>query len=123
MESEWRVYLKNHAPDWCSDICYEQDRQEQVKYGVMYWDHPAQGARIMSSIERQDVQEFLRDKIKTLLEQCTPWQRKRFVQIFGCGPSDLPTNELANTVDLVERTIAKNLKTGRHLNLLEESDS
>lgn len=60
--------------------------------------------------DRPDVQDFIRGRIAELLvKQCTRNQRLNFQRIFKCDPHDLPSIDLQTALDLVERTIAKNI--------------
>ena len=59
---------------------------------------------------RDDVEEFLRNKIETKLYECTEKQVDFFHRIF---PDGVPTEKLESALDLIERTIKKNERDGR----------
>ena len=59
---------------------------------------------------RKDVQNFARDQIDRLLAQCSHEQRALFVRIFG---ERVHPDKLGTALELCERTVAKNERTGR----------
>ncbi len=61
--------------------------------------------------DRADVREFIRIKIIDALGQCSEKQRRLFDRIYG-SPAKVPAGKLAQALDLCERTVRKNEKTG-----------
>lgn len=63
--------------------------------------------------DRKDVQEFLRGQITKALDQCSEKERAMFALIFGGDARDVRVRYLLDALELCERTLAKNEKTGR----------
>lgn len=63
--------------------------------------------------DRQDVQEFCRGRITELLAQCSDKQREMFTRIFGGGAESVHKDKILSALNLCERTVRKNQKTGR----------
>lgn len=62
---------------------------------------------INSSVDNK-VEQFLRDEIRRLLDQCTEKQVAGFNRIWPKGIESIPVASLRDTVALCERTIATN---------------
>jgi len=58
----------------------------------------------------KEIFDFAKEKLKELLEQCTEGQKKLFYRAYGEIDSISP-DKIKRAVNLVERTIKKNLET------------
>ena len=58
--------------------------------------------------DRNDVQDFIRDKIVLLLNCCSLKEQEMFYKIFGNDLKKLNKSDLGNAIDLCERTVKKN---------------
>lgn len=65
------------------------------------------------------VEQFLRDEVRRLLDQCTEKQIAGFNRIWPKGIGSIPTASLRDTAALCERTIASN-QTG---NIIKEQNN
>lgn len=69
--------------------------------------------------DRADVRQFVRDKIEALLAQCSEGQREMFTRLFG---TSVRPDKLNTALDLCERTVTKNERTGRLNNVEDDND-
>lgn len=67
----------------------------------------------MSTKIKQEVEDFIRDKLSERLSKLTDEQRLFFKKIF---PGKVPYDKLYTAIDLCDRTIAKNLKGRKNPN-------
>jgi len=59
---------------------------------------------------REKVENFKRDELSQMLNQCTGAQQAFFNRLY---PKGVPEKKLMNAIDLCERTIAKNRKEAK----------
>jgi DNA-binding XRE family transcriptional regulator len=57
--------------------------------------------------DRKDVQDFIKNKICSLLYELKQEHRDKFKLIYPSWPNKMTPNQLANAIDLCERTMKK----------------
>ena len=62
--------------------------------------------------DRQDVQDFIRLKIRAMLDQFSEEQVKKFKHIFPDWPGEMSPRSLADAIDLCERTLKRHCPKG-----------